>query len=106
MLIFFLYFYSRSDEGNFYIWERPTNKIVSVYKGDTTIVNCVQPHPFHCLLATSGIDHEIRLWSPQPENHESETRVSYYDSTVVINQQRMQADPFEFSTSGTVCRTS
>lgn len=103
----------RSDEGNFYIWERPTNKIVSVYKGDTTIVNCVQPHPHYCLLATSGIDHEIRLWSPRPEdheldtrNHESDTRVSYYDSTVVVNQQRMQADPFEFNTSGAVCRTS
>lgn len=76
-----------SDDGNFYIWERPTNKIVAVYKGDTTIVNCVQPHPTLCMLATSGIDHEIRLWSPKQEGFDDANRVSYYDTTVVVNQQ-------------------
>lgn len=96
----------RSDEGNFYIWERPTNKIVAVYKGDTTIVNCVQPHPYLCFLATSGIDHEIRLWSPKADEYDPDNRVTYYDTTVVVNQQRMQADPFEFNATGAVCRAS
>lgn len=96
----------RSDEGNFYIWERPTNKIVAVYKGDTTIVNVVQPHPYLCFLATSGIDHEIRLWSPKADEYDPDNRVTYYDKTVVANQQRMQADPFEFNATGAVCRAS
>lgn len=96
----------RSDEGFFYIWERPSNKIFSVYKGDSMIVNCVQPHPFSCLLATSGIDHEIRLWSPKPESGRSEHRIAQFDGKVIVNQQRMQADPFEFNASGAVCRTS
>lgn len=96
----------RSDEGNFYIWDRSTGKIAAVYKGDSTIVNCVQPHPYLCLLATSGIDHEISLWSPKLDEMESENRVPYYDTMVVINQQRMQADPFEFNATGAVCRTS
>lgn len=78
---------------------------MAVYKGDSTIVNCLQPHPFYCLLATSGIDHEIRLWSPKIIKYDGENRVNYYDTTVVVNQQRMQADPFEFN-SGAVCRTS
>lgn len=103
---FFFSYFNSSDEGNFYIWERPTDKVVGVFKGDTTILNCVQPHPYYCLLATSGIDHEIRLWAPKSEARESEARVKYYDATVTLNQQQMQADPFEFNPQGAVCRTS
>jgi WD40 repeat protein len=61
-----VYGFFSSDDGNFFIWERPTNMISEVFQADKAIVNCVQPHPYCCLLATSGIDHEIRLWSPQP----------------------------------------
>lgn len=46
------------------------------------------------------IDQEIRLWSPQPE----ENKLIYFDGTVLSNQDRMQADPFEMSSSN--CRTS
>lgn len=69
-------------------------------------MNCVQPHPSLCILATSGIDHEIRLWSPKSDEFDSENRISYYDQITVVNQQRMQADPFEFNPSGAVCRAS
>lgn len=34
-------------------------------KGDESIVNCVQPHPNSCFLATSGIDSQVRIWSPR-----------------------------------------
>lgn len=79
---------------------------MAVYRGDNTIVNVVQPHPYLAMLATSGIDHEIRLWSPKPDKFDSENRIPYYDTTVVINQQRMMADPFEFNATGAVCRAS
>lgn len=100
---------------------------MAVYKGDATIVNCVQPHPYLCFLATSGIDREILLWSPKAEEFDPDNRVSYYDTMVVVNQQvftefikfiqlcfinriphlqRMQADPYEFNASGAVCRAS
>lgn len=59
-----------SDDGSFFIWDRNTTNIVRVLRGDERIVNCLQPHPSTCLLATSGIDPVIRLWSPWPEvNH-------------------------------------
>lgn len=100
-----IHFFYRSDDGNIFIWERPTNIITSIYKGDSAIVNCVQPHPYVCMLATSGIDQMIRLWSPQPvENYESKNKIAYCDGTVTMNQQRMQMDPFDFSASS--CRTS
>lgn len=87
--------FPRSDEGSFYIWERPSNKIFSVYKGDPSIVNCVQPHPYCCLLATSGIDSKIRLWSPKPENDTKLTnyRITQFESKVILNQERMQSEP-------------
>ena len=56
-----------SDDGSFFIWDRYTSNIARVLKGDKRIVNCLQPHPSMCLLATSGIDPVIRLWSPLPE---------------------------------------
>ena len=28
------------------------------------MVNCVQPHPTDPILATSGIDYDVKLWSP------------------------------------------
>lgn len=48
------YIVAGSDDGHFFIWERPSNMITSIYKADTAIVNCVQPHPYVCLMATSG----------------------------------------------------
>lgn len=119
------YIVAGSDDGHFFIWKRPSNMITSIYKADTTIVNCVQPHPFICLMATSGmlfflilknyvficnllsgLDHEIRLWSPQPEEHnDPKCRVRYFEGAVSSNQNRMQADLFDI-TSQPMCRTS
>ncbi|MFS7913144.1 putative transcription factor WD40-like family [Helianthus anomalus] len=28
------------------------------------IVNCVQSHPYDCVVATSGIDNTIKIWTP------------------------------------------
>lgn len=61
------YIVAGSDDGSFFIWERDTTNIVRVLRGDDRIVNCLQPHPSTCLLATSGIESVIRLWSPLPE---------------------------------------
>lgn len=61
------YIVAGSDDGSFFIWDRDTTNIIRVLRGDDRIVNCLQPHPSTCLLATSGIDPVIRLWSPWPE---------------------------------------
>ena len=61
------YIVAGSDDGSFFIWEKSTTNIVRVLRGDDSIVNCLQPHPSICMLATSGIDPVVRLWSPRPE---------------------------------------
>lgn len=97
-----------SDDGNIFIWERPTNVITSVYKGDMAIVNCIQPHPFYCMLATSGIDNEVRIWTPQSDDasYVAKSKIEHYECAVQTNQHRMQADPFDLRTPGTICRSS
>lgn len=63
-----------SDCGHMYIWNRDTSRLVGIWKADNSILNIVQPHPDAFLLATSGIDEEIRLWQPlleRPDGFES-----------------------------------
>ncbi|XP_075507490.1 protein ALTERED SEED GERMINATION 2-like [Primulina tabacum] len=33
-------------------------------RGDEAVVNCVQCHPYDCIIATSGIDSTIKIWTP------------------------------------------
>lgn len=57
---------SGSDCGHVFIWNRHTGKVVSVLQADSRVVNRVRPHPFEPLLATSGIDYDVKLWTPTP----------------------------------------
>ncbi|PIK59155.1 putative WD and tetratricopeptide repeats protein 1, partial [Apostichopus japonicus] len=90
------YIMAGSDDGSFFIWDRKTTNIIRVLRGDDSIVNCLQPHPTSCLLASSGIDPVVRLWSPRPEDGSMEERcIKEADSAATANQRRMKADPFE-----------
>ncbi|XP_063826478.1 WD and tetratricopeptide repeats protein 1 [Ostrinia nubilalis] len=90
------YIAAGSDDGCLFIWCRRSGNIVRVLRGDESIVNCVQLHPACFLLATSGIEAAVRLWSPQPEDGNEESRV--VEDTLgaaYANQRRMRSDPFE-----------
>lgn len=95
------YIVAGSDDGNFFIWERKSGNIQSIYKADSAIVNCVLPHPEICLMATSGIDHDIKIWSPLNED-----KVNFVDPVgrcVEDNQLKMKSDPFDISTRNAIC---
>uniref|UniRef100_A0A671KIN5 WD and tetratricopeptide repeats 1 n=1 Tax=Sinocyclocheilus anshuiensis TaxID=1608454 RepID=A0A671KIN5_9TELE len=88
------YIVSGSDDGSFFIWEKETTNLVRILQGDESIVNCLQPHPSYCFLATSGIDPVVRLWSPRPEKENCRV-VEDMESAAQANQRRMNADPLE-----------
>nr|AAL13364.1 SD07783p [Drosophila melanogaster] len=93
-----------SDDGNMYIWEGDTGKIRAVYRADSAIVNCVQPHPSICMLATSGIDHNIKIWSPCAASAEERPNlVADVTRFVEDNQEKMRLDPFELHTRNAYC---
>ncbi|GAB7358586.1 hypothetical protein MBLNU230_g2646t1 [Neophaeotheca triangularis] len=58
------YVISGSDDGNFFLWDRQTAQLVNVLEGDGEVVNVLQGHPYETMLAVSGIDHSVKIFSP------------------------------------------
>lgn len=81
-----------SDDGAFYIWDKQTTNIVKAAHGDLQILNCLQPHPSICLLATSGIESTVKLWSPVGKTCRD---VSLLDVRCLQNQNYIKSDPLE-----------
>ncbi|KAL2863939.1 uncharacterized protein BJX67DRAFT_374255 [Aspergillus lucknowensis] len=64
------YVVSGSDSGHLFIWERDTCKLVNILKGDDEVVNVVQGHPYEPMIAASGIDDTIKIFSPDQRAQE------------------------------------
>lgn len=60
------YVVSGSDCGNVFIWDRKTSQLLNILEGDGETVNVVQGHPYEPTMAISGIDHTIKIFSPDP----------------------------------------
>ncbi|KAL0262591.1 hypothetical protein SLS55_001559 [Diplodia seriata] len=58
------YVVSGSDSGHLFIWDKKTMQIVNILEGDGEVVNVVQGHPYEPMLAVSGIDHTVKVFSP------------------------------------------
>ncbi|KAM0971922.1 hypothetical protein EV1_019493 [Malus domestica] len=58
------YVASGSDDGRWFVWEKRTGRLIKMLQGDEAVVNCVQCHPVDCVVATSGIDNTIKIWTP------------------------------------------
>ena len=58
------YVVSGSDSGHVFIWDRKTAQLVNILEGDGEVVNVVQGHPYEPVMAVSGIDHTIKMFSP------------------------------------------
>jgi nuclear receptor interaction protein len=65
------YIVSGSDDGNLFIWDRKTTKLVNILEGDGEVVNVAQGHPYETMLAVSGIDHTIKIFSPDARAREA-----------------------------------
>lgn len=61
------YVVSGSDCGRIFIWKKKGGELVALIKGDNKVVNCLEPHPYATVLATSGIDETIKVWAPISE---------------------------------------
>uniref|UniRef100_A0A668AHW0 DDB1 and CUL4 associated factor 8 n=1 Tax=Myripristis murdjan TaxID=586833 RepID=A0A668AHW0_9TELE len=60
---------SGSDCGHIYLWDKYSARIVQFMEGDRGgVVNCLEPHPHLPGMATSGLDHDVKLWAPTAEN--------------------------------------
>ncbi|KAI6646603.1 DDB1- and CUL4-associated factor 8-like [Oopsacas minuta] len=56
---------SGSDCGHVFIWDKNSEKIVQCMEGDETgVVNCLEQHPSAPVLATSGLDSDVKIFMP------------------------------------------
>ena len=59
---------SGSDCANCFFWEKNSEAIIQWKAGDEIgVVNCLEPHPSFPMLATSGLDNNIKIWVPSNE---------------------------------------
>ncbi|KAM0879915.1 hypothetical protein ACQ4PT_033911 [Festuca glaucescens] len=58
------YVASGSDCGRLFIWRKRDGKFLRAMEGDECIVNCIEPHPHTMTIASSGIDNDVKLWTP------------------------------------------
>lgn len=59
---------SGSDCGHIFLWEKSSCQIIQFMEGDKGgVVNCLEPHPHLPVLATSGLDHDVKIWAPTAE---------------------------------------
>ncbi|KAJ1964529.1 hypothetical protein GGI12_001374 [Dipsacomyces acuminosporus] len=61
--VFGKYVASGSDDGRLFMWDRDTMEIVQIIKGDSEVVNIIEGHPTLPIIAVSGIDSTIQLFS-------------------------------------------
>ncbi|KAJ1887638.1 hypothetical protein LPJ66_009010 [Kickxella alabastrina] len=61
--LFGQYVASGSDDGRLFVWDKETMVIVQVITGDSEIVNIVEGHPYLPIVAVSGIDSEVHIFS-------------------------------------------
>jgi nuclear receptor interaction protein len=58
------YVVSGSDCGNLFIWDRKTSQLLNILEGDNEVVNVIQAHPYEPMLAVSGLDSTVKIFSP------------------------------------------
>jgi len=77
-----------SDDGRVYIYHADSGTLVRVLDADEDVANCIQCHPTQAVLATSGIEQGVKIWSPGDSADRSDI-----SRLVKLNQSRMQDGP-------------
>jgi len=96
------YIMSGSDDGNIYIWDKETEELVRILEGHENVVNCVIYHPFDPMIASSGIDHYVKIWQPTasfPTEDEFKQMHEHYDKICTDNQAYVHGEVASFNES-------
>ncbi|KAJ4715934.1 DDB1- and CUL4-associated factor 8-like [Melia azedarach] len=62
------YVVSGSDCGRIFVWKKKGGELIRVMEADKHVVNCIEPHPHSTMLASSGIENDIKIWTPKAVN--------------------------------------
>ncbi|WVO18704.1 hypothetical protein L204_106424 [Cryptococcus depauperatus] len=79
---------SGSDDGNFFVWDKKSGKLEGIWEGDGSVVNVMEQHPSLPLVAVSGIDSTVKMFSPiqnRPANFNSFCRTHLSEQIIDRN---------------------
>ncbi|XP_063688474.1 DDB1- and CUL4-associated factor 8-like [Bolinopsis microptera] len=80
------YVMSGSDCGHIFLWNTTTEDIVQCLVGEEDgIVNVLEFNPYSPMIASSGLEHCVKIWTP---NLEDETQLSNLSEIVEKNASR------------------
>ncbi|XP_065865898.1 uncharacterized protein [Euphorbia lathyris] len=83
------YVMSGSDCGHIFIWKKRDGKLVRLMFGDRSIVNQLEPHPYMPMLATCGIEKNVKIWVPMAS--ETPGLPNDVEKILELNRQRRDA---------------
>jgi len=85
---------SGSDCGHIFIWDKMTGKLVQILEADNHVVNNVQPHPTDPIIASSGIDYDIKFFAPLSTDctFDPEVAAEVNQLSFIINPPRLTND--------------
>ncbi|XP_064539451.1 DDB1- and CUL4-associated factor 8 isoform X2 [Drosophila montana] len=91
------YIISGSDCGNIFFWDKNTEAVINFVKGDHAgVVNCLEQHPSMPVLATSGLDHNVKIWTPSGLSEAEVPRTDALKETLQRNFRRSLLDVGDF----------
>lgn len=61
------YVTSGSDCGRLFIWRKKGGELLRVMEGDKRVVNCIEANPCTTMLASCGIEKDIKIWLPNAQ---------------------------------------
>ncbi|CAK8691174.1 unnamed protein product [Clavelina lepadiformis] len=84
---------SGSDCGNIFFWEKSSSRIVGLMEGDKGgVVNVLEPHPSLPVMATSGLDHEVKIWTPSADSTTKANEMPRLKEFMLSNRRDREED--------------
>lgn len=65
------YVVSGSDCGRIFIWRKKDGELLRVMAADSHVVNCIECHPHAAILASCGMEKDIKIWTPKASERAS-----------------------------------
>ena len=59
------YMVSGLDCRHIFIWKKNGGKLIWVMEANTHVINCIEAHSYIMVLTSSGIDNDIKIWTPK-----------------------------------------
>nr|XP_008270847.2 DDB1- and CUL4-associated factor 8 [Oryctolagus cuniculus] len=86
---------SGSDCGHIFLWDKSSCQIIQFMEGDKEgIVNCLESHPYLPVMATSGLDHDAKIWAPTAKTC---TKLTGLKNVIKQNKQERVEDSLHHS---------